>query len=306
MLFLITFRPEFLPPWLDQPHVTMIQLNRLARDQASAMILDVAGGKELPAEVSEPIISKTDGVPLFVEELTKMVLELGLLRDAGDRYVTVGPVPQLAIPTTLHDSLMARLDRLGAIKEIAQIGAAIGREFTYRLLAAVAPISGPALQAALEQLTSAELIFRRGVPPDSTYIFKHALLQDVAYASLLRGRRQQLHRRIADALKDQFADLAETQPQLTAHHLAQAGLTEPAIDYLRKAGHRAIERSASVEAIGHVKRALELLQSLPDGPEHKRTTLELQVMLGQAMIAGRGYAASETREVLLQDEGADR
>jgi class 3 adenylate cyclase/predicted ATPase len=300
VLLLITFRPEFFPPWLDQPHVTMIQVNRLGRDQASAMIRDVAGCKELPPEVFEPIINKTDGVPLFVEELTKMVLESGLLRDAGDRYITVGPLPPLAIPTTLHDSLMARLDRLSAIKEIAQIGAAIGREFTYRLLAAVAPISGIALQSALEHLTRAGLIFGRGEPPDSTYIFKHALLQDAAYASLLRGRRQQLHRHIADALEDQFAELAETQPELMAHHLAQAGLTELAINYLRKAGQRANESSANAEAIGHLKLALELLQSLPDGPEHKRKALELHVMLAQAMIAGRGYAAPETREVLLQ------
>ena len=187
VLLLITFRPEFFPPWLDQPHVTMIQLNRLGRDTASAMIRDVAGDKELPAEVFEPIISKTDGVPLFVEELTKMVLESGLLQDAGDRYITVGPLPRLAFPTTLHDLLMARLDRLNAIKEIAQVGAAIGREFTYRLLAAVAPISGIALQSALGQLTRAGLIFERGEPPDSTYTFKHALLQEAAYASLLRG-----------------------------------------------------------------------------------------------------------------------
>jgi predicted ATPase len=300
VLLLITFRPEFFPPWLDQPHVTMIQLNRLGRDKASAMIRDLAGGKELPAEVLEPIISKTDGVPLFVEELTKMVLESGLLRDAGDRYITVGPLPRLAIPTTLHDSLMARLDRLGAVKEVAQIGAAIGREFTYRLLAAVAPISGNALQSALDQLTHAGLIFGRGEPPDSRYIFKHALLQDAAYAGLLRGRRQELHRRIADALEHQFTELAETQPQLMAHHLAQAGLTELAINYLRRAGQRANESSANAEAIGHLKRALELLQSLPDGPEHKRRALELQAMLAQAMIAGRGYAAPETRKVLLQ------
>ena len=300
VFLLITFRPEFFPPWLDQPHVTMIHIDRLGRDKASAMIRDLAGGKELPAEVLEPIISKTDGVPLFIEELTKMVLESGLLRDAGDRYITVGPLPHLAIPTTLHDSLMARLDRLSPIKEIAQIGAAIGREFTYRLLAAVAPISGIALQSALAQLTRAGLIFGRGEPPDSTYIFKHVLLQEAAYASLLRGRRQELHRRIADALEDQFAELAETQPQLMAHHLAQAGLTELAINYLRKAGQRANESSANAEAIGHLKLALELLQSLPDGPEHKRKALELQAMLAQAMIAGRGYAAPETREVLLQ------
>jgi class 3 adenylate cyclase/predicted ATPase len=300
VLLLITFRPEFFPPWLDQPHVTMIQLNRLGRDQASAMVWDVAGGKGLPAEVLEPIISKTDGVPLFVEELTKMVLESGLLRDAGDRYISVGPLPPFAIPTTLHDSLMARLDRLSPIKEIAQIGAAIGREFTYRLLAAVAPISGNALQSALGQLTRTGLIFGRGEPPDSTYIFKHALLQEAAYASVLRARRQQLHRRIAEALEDQFADVAETQPQLIAHHLAQAGLAERAINYLQKAGQRANESSANAEAIGHLKLALELLESLPDGPEHKQKALELQVMLAQAMIAGRGYAAPETRVVLLQ------
>jgi class 3 adenylate cyclase/predicted ATPase len=300
VFLLFTFRPEFFPPWLDQPHVTMIQIDRLGRDKASAMIRDLAGGKELPTEVLEPIIKKTDGVPLFIEELTKMVLESGLLRDAGDRYVTVGPLRDFAIPTTLHDSLMARLDRLSTIKEVAQIGAAIGREFTYRLLAAVAPISGDALQSALEQLTRAGLIFCRGEPPDSTYIFKHALLQDAAYASLLRGRRQLLHRRIAGALESQFAELAETQPQLMAHHLAQAGLTELAINCLRKAGQRANESSANAEAIGHLKLALELMQSLPDGPEHRRKALELHVMLAQAKIAGRGYAAPETREVLLQ------
>jgi class 3 adenylate cyclase/predicted ATPase len=300
VFLLITFRPEFFPPWLDQPHVTMIQVDRLGRDKATAMIWNLAGGKELPADVFEAIVSKTDGVPLFVEELTKMVLESGLLRDAGDRYVTVGPLPHLAIPTTLQDSLMARLDRLSAVKEVAQIGAAIGREFTYRLLAAVAPISGIALQSALEQLTRAGLIFSHGQPPDSTYIFKHALLQDAAYASMLRGRRQQLHRRIAAALEGEFVELAEAQPQLMAHHLAQAGLTERAINYLQKAGQRANEASAHVEAIGHLKLALELLQSLPEGPEHKRKALELQVMLARAMIAGRGYAARETREVLLQ------
>jgi predicted ATPase/class 3 adenylate cyclase len=300
VFLLVTFRPEFFAPWLDQPHVTMIHIDRLGRDKASAMIRDLAGGKELPPEVLESIINKTDGVPLFVEELTKMVLESGLLREAGDRYIAVGPLPHLAIPTTLHDSLMARLDRLSPIKEVAQIGAAIGREFTYRLLAAVAPISGIALQSALEQLTRAGLIFSRGKPPDSTYIFKHALLQDAAYASLLRGRRQQLHRRIADALEDQFGELAEAQPQLMAHHLAQAGFTERAINYLQKAGQRANESSANAEAIGHLKLALEFLKSLPEGPEHKPKALELQVMLAQAMIAGRGYAASETREVLLQ------
>jgi class 3 adenylate cyclase/predicted ATPase len=300
VFLLITFRPEFFPPWLDQPHVTTIHIDRLGRDKATAMIRDLAGGKELPAEVFEAIISKTDGVPLFIEELTKMVLESGLLQNVGDRYITVGPLPHLAIPTTLHDSLMARLDRLSPIKGVAQIGAAIGREFSYRLLAAVAPISGIALQSALEQLTRAGLIFSRGEPPDSTYTFKHSLLQDAAYASLLRARRQDLHRHIADALENQFAELSEAEPQLMAHHLAQAGLTEKAINYLQKAGQRANESSANAEAIGHLKLALELLKSLPESVERKRKALELHVMLAQAMIAGRGYAASETREVLLQ------
>ena len=225
VLLLVTYRPEFIPPWLDQKHATLIELNRLERDKASAMVRDVSGGKELPAEVLEQIISKTDGVPLFVEELTKMVLKFGLLRDAGDIYISVGPLPRLSIPSTLHDSSMARLDRLNAVKEIAQIGAAIGREFTYRLVAAVAPISGVALQTALEQLSRAGLIFCRGEPPDCTYTFKHALLQGAAYESLLRMRRQQLHRRIADALEEEFAELAEKEPQLMAHHLAQAELS---------------------------------------------------------------------------------
>ena len=300
VLLLITFRPEFFPPWLEQDHVTTIQLNRLERDKASTMVRDISSGKELPSEVLEQIISKTDGIPLFVEELTKMVLESGLLRDAGDSYVTVGPLPRLSIPTTLHDSLMARLDRLNAVKEIAQIGAAIGREFTYRLVAAVAPISGVALQTALEQLSRAGLILCRGEPPDCTYTFKHALLQEAAYESLLRMRRQQLHRRIADALEEEFAELAEKEPQLMAHHLAQAGLSERAINYLQKAGQRANESSANTEAARHLRLALELLQLLPDTPERKRKMLELQVMLAQAMIAGRGYAAPETREVLLQ------
>ena len=239
ILFLITFRPEFFPPWLDRSNVTMLRLNRLGRDQARAIIVDITGGKVLPADVYEQIISKTDGVPLFVEELTKTVVESGLLIDAGERFVDGGP----AIPTTLHDSLMARLDRLAPVKEVAQVAAAIGREFSYRLLACVAPSSGLLLQDALAQLAAAEVIFSQGEPPDCTYIFKHALLQDAAYSSLLRGKRQQLHGRIAEALEDQFARTVETQPELIAHHLTQAGHSRRAIDYLEKSrstGDRAV------------------------------------------------------------------
>jgi class 3 adenylate cyclase/predicted ATPase len=299
VLAVITFRPDFFPPCLDQPHVTTLRLERLGRDQVGNMITDISGFKKLPSEVSELIVSKTDGVPLFVEEMTKAILESGLLKDTGDRYIMTAPLSAPAIPATLHDSLMARLDRLAPIKEIAQIGAAIGREFSYRLLAAVSGMSSTALNAALAQLAAAELIFGRGEPPDSNYTFKHALVQDVAYASLLRGKRQQLHRAIAEALKAYFVDTVETQPELMAHHLEQAGLTEQAIDYLRRAGQRAIERSAITEAIRHLRRALELLELIGGGARPK-PALELEVMLAQAMIAGRGYAANETREALLR------
>jgi DNA-binding response OmpR family regulator/class 3 adenylate cyclase/predicted ATPase len=295
---LISFRPEFFPQWLDEPHVTMLRLDRLGREQTQAIVFDVAGRKALPPEMCAQIINKTDGVPLFVEELTKSVLESGFLQDAGDRLV--GPLPPLAIPTTLLGSLTARLDRLGPVKEIAQIGAAIGREFSYRLLAAVAPISGPYLHAALAQLAAPELIFVRGEPPDSTYVFKHALVQDAAYSTLVRSKRQQLHRRIADALEERFPETVEIQPELLAHHLIQAGLTERAINYLRKAGQRTIERSAHTEAVRHLTQALELLQTRPEGPARRSAALGLEVMLSQATIAGYGYAASETAEVLLR------
>jgi len=300
MLFLITFRPEFFPSWLDEPNVKMLRLERLGRVQVEAMIADITSGKKLPAEVLEQIIHKTDGVPLFVEELTRTVLESGFLKEAGNQYVTQDSLPVRAVPATLHDSLMARLDRLAQIKEIAQIGAALGREFSYRLLAAVAPISGASLRAALAQFAAADLIFGRGDPPDATYVFKHALVQDAAYSSLTRSKRQQLHSGIANALKKQFSETVETQPELMAHHLEQAGLSEQAIEYLRIAGQRAIERSANAEAIGHLKHALGLLESLPAGGQRTRVAFELETMLAQALIAGRGYAATETKETLLR------
>jgi DNA-binding response OmpR family regulator/class 3 adenylate cyclase/predicted ATPase len=296
---LINFRPEFFPPWLDQPHVKMLRLDRLKREQTEAIILDVAGRKALPAEMAAQIIAKTDGVPLFVEELTKSVLESGVLQDAGDRLVTAGPLPSLAIPTTLLGSLTARLDRLGSAKEIAQIGAAVGREFSYRLLAAVAPISGQSLQAALAQLIAHDLIFVRRGPSDAIYVFKHALVQDAAYSTLLRSKRQRLHDQIAGVLERDFPEIVETHPELLAHHLIQAGLTERAINYLRKAGQRGIGRSANPEAIGHLTQALKLLNSLPGRPAYRQQALALEVMLSQAMIAVHGYAARETADVLL-------
>lgn len=300
VLVLMSFRPEFFPPWLDEPHVTMLRLDRLGRDQTETIILDVAGRRSLPSGVLAQIISKSDGVPLFVEELTKSVMESGALLDSEHSLVVGDGRPTLAIPATLLDSLTARLDKLGPVKKIAQIGAAIGREFSYLLLAKIAPLSGPSLESALSQLATPELVFVRGEPPNSVYIFKHALVQDAAYGTLLRVERQRLHGRIADAIEDGFPEMVDNQPELLAHHLIQAGLTVKAIGYLRKAGQRAIERSATLEAQHHLTQALELLVSHPEGAARKRQARELEVMLGQALIAGRGYAAPETAGALLR------
>jgi len=300
VLVLISVRPEFLPQWLDEPHVTMLRLDRLGREDIEAIVSDVTGQKLLPSDVHAQIVSKTDGVPLFAEELTKSVLESGLAQESGDRPVNSGSRPPFAIPTTLLGSLTARLDRLGTVKELAQIGAVIGREFSYRLLASVSPLSSPALNAALAQLAAPELIFVRGEPPEATYVFKHALVQDAAYSTLVRGKRQELHARIADALEREFPETVENQPELVAHHLIQAGLTERGLNYLRKAGRRAIEHSANAEAVRHLTQVRELLRTRPEGPGRTRAMLETEVMLSQAMIAGSGYAARETSEVLLR------
>lgn len=300
VFIVVTARPEFVAPWADNPNATTIRLNRLSREQCSALLLNMTDGKILPAEIHEQIVSKTDGVPLFIEELTRTVIESGLMHDHGDRFAIAGALPAFAIPATLQDSLMARLDRLGPSREIAQIGAALGRSFPHQLIAAVAPISERALHAALHQLSAADLVYRRGEPPDATYIFKHALVQDVAYESLLRSRRHQLHSRIADVLSDHFADTVETEPEIMAHHLAQAGRLEEAIGYLRRAGERAIRRSANVEAIRHLQKGLDLLQMLPETSEREQVQLGIDVILGQALIAGRGYAAPETKDVLLR------
>jgi len=300
VFLLANFRPEFIPRWVGEPHVTNLRLGPLGREASRAIIAEVTEGKKLPQEVEEQILDKTDGVPLFVQELTKTVLESVLLQDVGDQYVAAGPLPRVAVPATLLDSLTARLDRLGPAKEIAQIGAVIGREFSYPLLAAVVSLSPNSLKAALAHLVDCKLIFVSAGLPNQTYTFKHAIVQDAAYAMLPRQKRKLLHSRVADALENSFPDMTETQPELLAHHLAQAGSIERGIDYLRKAAQRSIERSSNVEAIGHLTGALELLQSLPDSPERKQTQLDLQVILVQAMIASHGYAAPSTRRILLQ------
>jgi predicted ATPase len=269
-------------------------MSRLGRRQGADLVARVTGDKPLPAEIVEQIVVRTDGVPLFVEELTKTVLESGLMRDAGDRYELSGPVPPLAIPATLHDSLMARLDRIAPVKEVAQIGAVIGRKFSHELLAAVAPMSADQLGDALEELVGSGLVFRRGTPPEATYSFKHALVQDAAYSSLLKSRRQQLHGSIAQVLEEGFPETAATQPELLAHHFTEARQIERATAYWLKAGERSAARSANLEAIRHLERGLEALTSLPEGPERDRQELRFQIAIGTPLIAVQGYSAPQT------------
>jgi predicted ATPase len=250
VLLVITFRPEFPSPWTGDAHVTTLTLNRLGRRNGAELVNRLTGNKELPSAILDQITAHADGVPLFVEELTKTVLESGLLSDGGDRYVLTGLVPPLAIPTTLHASLMARLDRLAPVRDVAQIGAAIGREFSYELLAAVVPLSESALQEAVERLVHSELVFRRGTPPSATYTFKHALIQDAAYATLLRSRRQELHARIAKGLEDRFPETVELHPEILAHHWSQAGLVEKAAPYAGRTWLRADGYQRRKERVG--------------------------------------------------------
>jgi class 3 adenylate cyclase/predicted ATPase len=287
VLVLITFRPEFIPPWSGHAHVTQLSLARLTRRHGAAIVTRLAAGKALPEEVLDRIVARTDGIPLFVEELTKTVLESGLLQDAGDHYELAGPLP-LAIPSTLQDSLMARLDRLAPVKEIAQTAAAIGREFDHQLLAAVSPFPEKRLNDALDQLVASELVFRRGAPPEAIYTFKHALVQEAAYNSLLRTRRQQLHARIAQALEDKFSDLAANRPEVLARHSTDAGLTEKAVGYWHKAGQLAAERFAHKEAIAHHTTGLELLKSLPETLEHTRQEIRFLNALGVSLVTTKG------------------
>ena len=283
VLLIVTFRPEFQPPWTGQPQVTMLALNRLDRRDRTALVEQIAGGKALPDEVVDQIVDRTDGVPLFVEELTKSVLESGLLREEADRYVLDRALPPFAIPTTLHDSLMARLDRLASVRLVAQIGAAIGREFSYELLRAVSRLPEDELQAALGRLVASELVFQRGTPPDAVYSFKHALVQDAAHGSLLRSTRQQLHAQIAEALETHSPELMDSQPELFAQHYAEAGLVEKSVAYWGKAGHRSAARSAMAEAAAQFQKGLDQLALLPDTPERQRQELEFCSALGAVL-----------------------
>ena len=293
VLTLLSFRPSFEPPWPARSHVTPLAVNRLSRRQATNMIGGMTRGVPLPDAVVQRIVERADGVPLFVEEVTKMVLESDLVAARDGRYELTRPLTELAIPSTLQDSLMARLDRLDAGKEVAQLGAALGREFPYELLRSVSLQEEARLHAGLAQLVDAELLYQRGTPPAATYTFKHALIQDTAYQSLLKRTRQQLHARIAQVLEERFPERVAAEPEVIARHYDQAGLATQAIAHYQRAGERAAQRSANEEAIGHLRRALDLVGTLAETRERHQRELGLQMAIGAPLAAARGWSHPE-------------
>src|SRR5271166_5106393 len=299
VLLIVTFRPEFTAPWLGQSHVTSLTLNRLGERESAAIIARLVGNKELPAEVMADIVERADGIPLFVEEMTKAVLEAESEGEAR-RTVAAVPSPALAVPASLHAPLMARLDRLGPAKAVAQIGATIGREFSHALLAVVAHVPEPELATALDRLTQSGLLSRQGAPSHATYLFKHALVQDAAYGKLLREPRRALHARIAEVLESQFAEIAASKPELLARHCTEAGLIEKAAGLWGKAGQRSAASSALVEAATQLTRALEQIATLPSTPALRREQIKFQVGLANVQMPTKGYAAPETKASLEQ------
>jgi class 3 adenylate cyclase/tetratricopeptide (TPR) repeat protein len=305
VLLIVTFRPEFEPPWIGRPHVTALTVSRLAQRDIEAMIDRVVGNKLLPASIRQDIVERTDGIPLFVEEMTKAVLEAGS-ESAAEHTAAAVPSSALAVPASLQASLMARLDRLGPAKEMAQIGAAIGREFSHALLAAVVRKPETQLQFALDRLIQAGLLFRQGIPPHANYLFKHALVQDVAYGTLLRSRRQHLHGEIATTLEEAFPEIVEMQPEILARHCAEAGLDEKAQKYWRTAGEQAIRRASNREAIGHFRQALALNEKLPPDIGRSRTELAILSQLGPALMSVHGWSAPEVGVVFERAEDLAR
>ena len=301
-LLIVTYRPEFRPPWIGQPHVSTLTINRLTRPETSAMIERVAGNTLIPPNIQQDIAERTDGIPLFVEEITKAVMEANSQRatelpegqspDSIGHKVSV--FSALAVPASLHASLTARLDRLGSAKEIAQIGSVIGREFSYALMAAVARKSEAELQLSLNHLVAAGLLFRQGLPPYANYLFKHALVQNAAYGTLLREPTRALHAQIADVYERQFHDLVETRPELLADHLARAGSAERAIGFYLKAARAATGKGAVAEAVAQLHRGLALLGKIANAEARQRHEIELQITLGNALMASRGFSSAET------------
>jgi class 3 adenylate cyclase len=302
VLLVATYRPEFQPPWVGGSQVTVIALNRLGRSEGATLVHRLAGNLgALPPDIVDEIVERSDGVPLFVEELTKAVVEAGA--DRGYASISAVPASSLAVPATLHASLLGRLDRLGpSAKNVAQAGAAIGRDFSHELLAAAVPLAEPELQEALRRLVEAGLVFQRGAPPAAEYLFKHALVQDTAYSTLLRGPRQALHRRIAEALEQQFPESVETRPEILAHHYGEAAIADTAITYWHLAGKLSVAKSAVREATAQLRRGLGLLDGLPETRERKQLELDIHVTLTQALMAGKGYSDPEVVAVLERAE----
>jgi len=297
VLLVITFRPEFQPPWSGQAQVSAITLSRLGQREGSTLVQRIAGNEGLPDWIKTEIVDRTDGVPLFVEELTKAILEATARNEDGKQTLSMTSPSALAVPATLHASLMARLDHLGPVaKEIAQIGAVIGREFSYELLAPVARHGVDVLRASLDQLEKAGLVFRRGELPKVTLLFKHALVRDAAYGSLLRNQRQEFHARVAASLEGQFPDVVAMQPELLAQHCIEAGWVEKATNYWLSAGQRAVRRSATTESVAHFAKGMETLATLPDTPARDRQEVRFRLALGPALIATRGWNSIEAED----------
>ena len=293
MLNVLTYRPEFAPPWTMHSHMTPITLNRLERPEVEALIGHQASGKSVPSEVIDHIVTKADGVPLYVEELTKTILESDYLKEDVDRYTLAGSLSELAIPATLQDSLMARLDRLPTLREIAQLGSVLGREFAYQMLCFLTPHKESVVKDGLGQLVSDELLYQRGRPPRSKYIFKHALIQDAAYQSLLKKTRQHYHQQVARLMEERFTETVAEHPELVAHHYQEAGMTRQAVDYWYLAGERARSRSANQEAMAHLGKGISLTRELADEQEQARCELKLQFSLGGVYLQMMGHSAPE-------------
>jgi class 3 adenylate cyclase/predicted ATPase len=296
VLVLLTCRPYFQPAWHHRSYLTEMTLHRLSHAQVEQMVAGVTEGKTFPPAVLQQIITKTDGIPLFVEEVTKAILASGQLKALDGHYELMGSLSAFAIPATLQDSLMARLDRLVTAKAVAQYAAVIGRQFAYDLLSTVSQLDETTLQRELGRLVEAEIVYQRGLPPQATYLFKHALIRDAAYESLLKSTRQQYHQRIAQVMEEQFPETAEAQPEFVAHHFTEAGLTEKAVHYWHHAGQRAVARSAHVEAIAHLRQGLALLQTLPETPAHIQRDVDMHIALGASLVATKGYAAPEVEQ----------
>ncbi len=295
-LFVIACRPEFDPPWKSIPNITSYSLNHLSSRECATLAVKVAKGKSLPDEVITQIVERTDGIPLFIEEMTKSLLESDFMKDVGDHYELTAPLSSVVIPESLMDSLMARLDRLGAVKDIAQMGAVIGRNFSYELLSNVSPLEGGLLRKSLDELVESGLVFQRGIPPQAVYEFQHALIQDAAYKSLLRSRRQQLHALIAETMQQRFPEQVELEPEVLAHHFTKAGIIEQAVVFWHRAGDKSIEHSSNKEAIGHICKGVDLVRTLDESPQRDKMEVGLLLALGPALIAVEGFAAPRVIE----------